>query len=75
VVRDDRVREPAIGLFDLGEGLPNRDQLNADPGTRRRDLRQPGEGHVSGFVDQHQQWGAELAAGDIPLVGLGLEVR
>ena len=41
VVGDDRVREPPVGLVDLGERLPDRDELDADASARRGNLWQP----------------------------------
>ena len=74
VVGEHAVGEPAVGGVELGLGLPDRDEQDADAGAGGGDLGEPGERHVAGLVDDHQQRPAEPDAGDVALVGLILEV-
>ena len=66
VVVDDGLGEGAVAGLDLGEVLPDGDELDADAAGGGGDLGEVGErGDVGGFVDHEEQWFGEPVGGPI----------
>ena len=73
VVVDDGLGEGAVAGLDLGEVLPDGDELDADAAGGGGDLGEVGErSDVGGFVDDEQQWLGEPVGGAVgPVVDPG----
>jgi len=62
MVGEDRVGEGTVGGVELGFGLPDRYEEQAEPGAGAGDVGKPSGGSVRGFVE-YQESGWELLVG------------
>ena len=56
VVGEEAVRLGLVDRFDLGDGLPDGDELDSDSRAGGSDLWEPSEWGVRGFVEYGKHW-------------------